>query len=388
MRVRVQRRGLVPAAVAAVVGTVLLYLAATAGVAAWHRQQEGPATGGRGYLPMIIENAPPTVATTEEYGPPGPVAVVYAGTDVVEGLRDTVERPWITVSATTGDYRALTEPDLPEAGAGVMQVSPDGGRLAWTGPRGLVVYDTATGESTHVGVGGVDAVGPFSADGEHLLVHADGAAVVDVGRGEVVAGGEADEAAVRRAAWRADGAAVDLVTPDGLLTLATDGETATEPTSIPADAQLAWSPQGDRLADLRDVAGSYRLFLSETRRDGTLAPPRRLEVPGVSLQHLFGFSGAQTVAVDAYLLETGSIERVLDVSLGRGSTTDLTTLPSAGRNWVDVSTLAVATDTLVRGSYQWPTQVWPWSHTSRLAASALLMFFLFGLFVTRRPRDS
>lgn len=387
MRIRVQRRGLVPAAVVAVVGTVVIYLAATVGVAAWHRQQEGPAAAGRGYLPMVVENAPSTVPTTGEYGPPGPVALVYAGTDVSQGLRATVDPVWITISAITGDYRALTEPGLPAAGPGVMQASPDGTRLAWTGPEGLVVLDTITGELTRAGLDSVDAVGPFSADSRHLLVHAGGARVVDVGDGAVVAEGDADSLAVQGAAWRPDGSAVDLVTAAGLLTMDTGGGSRTSQSPIPADAQLAWSPQGDRLADLRDVDGNLRLFLSGLAHDGSLAEPQQVEVPGVSMQHLFGFSGDQTLAVDAYLIETGSIERVLDVSLGQGSTTDLTTLPSTGRNWVDVSTMSVATDVLVHGSFDWPARLWPWSHASRLVACALLMFFLFGLYVTRRPRD-
>lgn len=386
MRIRVQKRGLAPAAVVAVVGTVVLYLATTVGVAAWHRQQDDPVAVGRGYLPTVIENAPPTVPTTGEYGPPGPVALIYAGTEVSLGLRASVDRPWITVSATTGDYRALTEPGLPDAGPGVMQVSPDGTRLAWTGPQGLVVLDSLTGDLTRPEVGAVDAVGPFSADGGHLLVHAGGARVVDVERGQVVAEADADPSAVPRAAWRPDGSAVDLVTAAGLLTIDTDGASETSDSSIPADARLAWSPQGDRLADLHEVDGNFRLFVSELTDDGTLAEPRQVEVPGVSMQHLLGFSGERTVAVDAYLLETGSIERVLDVPLEQGSTTDLTTLPSPGRNWVDVSTLSVATDLLVHGSFEWPARLWPWSYASRLSACALLVFFLFGLYVTRRPR--
>ena len=387
MRIRVQKRGLVPAAVVAVVGTVVLYLASTVGVAAWHRQDDTAVTAGRGYVPMIIENAPPTVPTTGEYGPPGPVALVYAGTDVGQGLSGSVERPWLTVSATTGEYRALTEPGLPQAGAGVMQVSPDGTRLAWTGPQGLVVYDTVTGDLTRTGVEDVDVVGPFSPDGAHLLVHTGAAQVVDLAAGEVVAEGQADPGAVQGAAWRPAGSAVDLVTEQGLVTVSTDGGSDTTATSIPPDAELAWSPGGDRLADLRDVDGSFRLFVSAARADGSLGEPQQVDVPNVSLQYLFGFSGERTVTVDAYLLETGSVERVLDVSLDQGTTNDLTTLPSPGRNWVDITTLSGATDTLVNGNYDWPTQLWPWSYTSRLVACAVFMFFLFGLYVTRRPKN-
>lgn len=387
MRIRIQRRGLVPAAVVAVVGTVVLYLGATAGVAAWHRQQQESASAtGRGYLPGVIENAPSSLPTTDEYGPPGPVAVVYAGTEVEDGLRGSVDDPWITVSATTGDYRALTEPGLPDAGPGVVQVSPDGGLVAWAGDAGLTIYDTATGDVTRPDVGPVDAVGPFADDAGHLLVHADGAEVVDLGSGEVVAEAEAGAESVRGAAWRPNGAAVDLVTDAGHLVLGVDGTSETHATTIPVGAQLAWSPQGDRLVDLREVDGVFRLLVSEVRPDGTLGQERQLELPGVSLLHLFGFSGADTVAVDSYLLETGSVERVLDVPLGQTSPSDLMLLPPPGDNWVDANTLAVATDLLPVGSYEWESQVWPWSYTSRLAACSIVTFFLFGLWVTRRPR--
>lgn len=387
MRIRIQRRGLVPAAVVAVVGTVVLYLGTTAGVAAWHRQQQDAAPPtGRGYLPGVIENAPASLPTTGEYGPPGQVAAVYAGTEVDDGLRGSVDDPWITVSATTGDYRALTEPGLPEAGPGVVRLSPDGGLIAWVGDDGLSVYDTATGEVTHPAVGPVDAVGPFADDAGHLLVHADGAEVLDLSSGEVVAEARAGAESVRGAAWRPDGATVDLVTDAGRVSLGVDGTGETHPTTIPPEAQLAWSPRGDRLVDLHEVDGVFRLFVTELRANGSLGEERQLKLPAVSLLHLFGFSGADTVAVDSYLLETGSVERVLDVPLGQTSPSDLMLLPPPGDNWVDADTLSVATGLLPVGSYEWEGQVWPWSYTSRLVACAIFAFFLFGLYVTRRPK--
>lgn len=386
MPLRIQRRGLAPAAVVALLGTLLLYVGTTAGLAAWHRHDTRVPANSRGYLPTVIENAPASVPTTDTHGPSGPVAVVWAGTDVERGLTGSVSRPWLAVSAVDGGYRALSAPGLPEAADGAVRVSPDGGHLAWAADGEVHVHDTLDGGTRVHEVDGASGVGPFSPDGEHLLVLAGGAAVLGVADGEVVASSEAGPDAVRGAAWRPDGSAVDLVVDDRLLTLGTDGTSGGVATGIPPGGQLAWSPGGDRLADLRDVAGSFRLFVSELRADGSLAAARRVEVPGVSIQRLLGFSGEGTVAVDAYLLESGNVERVLDVSLARGSTTDLTTLPPPGSNWTGQGEWAVATDTLARGSYEWPTQVWPWSHRARLVASGLLMFFLFGLYVTRRPR--
>lgn len=385
MRIRIQRRGLVPAAVVAVVATVALYLGSTEGLAAWHASRSAPQSGV-GYLPSVIENAPPTVPTTDVYGPPGSVAVVYAGTEVERGLTDTLDQPWIAISARTGDYRALVAPGLPAPDQGGVAVSPDGSQLAWAGAEGLVVYDAVTGETSQPDVEGADAVGAFSADGDRLAVHADGLEVVDLDSGRVVAGADADAGEVTRAAWRPDGSAIDFVSGRELVTVGTDGQVSSQETTIPQEATLAWSPRGDQLADLHDESGINRLHLSPLRKDGTVSRSEQVDTSGLSLQHLLGFSSERTVAVDAFVLESGNVERVIDVSLDGRTRTDLTTLPPPGENWVDTSTLAVSTDTLFKGSYPWPNPLWPWSYAARLGACALLMFFLFGLYVTRRPR--
>jgi dipeptidyl aminopeptidase/acylaminoacyl peptidase len=229
-------------------------------------------------------------------------------------------------------------------------------------------------------------VGAFSADGDRWAVHADGLEVVDLDSGRVVARAAAEADAVTRAAWRPDGSAIDFVSGRELVTVGTDGEVSSQETTIPQEATLAWSPRGDELADLHEESGINRLYLSPLRKDGTLAPGEQVDTTGLSLQHLLGFSSDRTVAVDAFVLESGSVERVIDVSLDGRTRTDLTTLPPPGENWDSTSTVAVATDTLFKGSYTWPNPLWPWSYEARLGACALLMFFLFGLYVTRRPR--
>lgn len=385
MRIRIQRRGLVPAAVVAVIGTVALYLGSTAGLAAWHASRSAPQSGV-GFLPTVIENAPATVPTTDVYGPPGSVSLVYAGTEVDQGLTGHLDQPWIAISSLTGDYRALAAPGLPNPDQGGVTVSPDGSQLAWAGDEGLVVYDAVTGETSRPDVEGADAVGAFSADGDRLAVHADGLEVVDLDSGRVVAWAAAEADAVTRAAWRPDGSAIDFVSGRELVTVGTDGEVSSQETTIPQEATLAWSPRGDELADLHEESGINRLYLSPLRKDGTLAPGEQVDTTGLSLQHLLGFSSDRTVAVDAFVLESGSVERVIDVSLDGRTRTDLTTLPPPGENWDSTSTVAVATDTLFKGSYTWPNPLWPWSYEARLGACALLMFFLFGLYVTRRPR--
>ena len=127
------------------------------------------------------------------------------------------------------------------------------------------------------------------------------------------------------------------------------------------------------------VAGvDYLMFTGSTAVGKQLA--------GACAERLIGFSGDRTVAVVAYLLESGSIERILDIPLDGHSANDLTTLPSPGENWVSTDTLVIASDNLVAGSVDYETQLWPWSYTARLVACGLFAFFLFGLYVTRRPR--
>ena len=388
MRIRIQKRGLVPALVVAVVVTVLLYLAATVGLAAWHTSRATPQPGP-GYLPTVVENAPPSVPTTDEYGPVGGVALVFAGTEVRDGLRGTLDHPWIAVSAHTGDYRAIVAPDLPAAGSNVMTTNHDGNLLAWATGDGVVVYDTVTGESRALPLESVDRVGDFSPDSNLLLVHGGELGLLDVATGDLVASTEADDSALARAAWRADSSAVDFAVDAELTTLGVDGGDVTiQPTDIPETASLAWSPTGDQLVSLRPEGGTNRLFLSSLDENGTLTEGEQVTTDGISLDRLIGFSGERTVAVAAYLTESGSVERILDVRLDERPPSDLMTLPSPGENWVDTGTLSIASDNLEAGSTDYPSQVWPWSYTSRLVACVLFVAFLLGLYVTRRPRRS
>lgn len=115
-------------------------------------------------------------------------------------------------------------------------------------------------------------------------------------------------------------------------------------------ASLAWPQNGEQLISLRQVGGAKRLFLSEIGGDGTLADGVQVDTTGIALDRLLGSSGEQTVASVAYLLESGSIERILDIRLDGRSPADLTILPPPGVNWVDTGTLAAATDNPVAGS--------------------------------------
>ena len=369
------------------VAVALLYLASTWGLSAWHRAQAAPPTGA-GSIPLAVENAPDSVATTRDYGPPGTVSMVFAGTDVREGMFGEVDHPWITVAASTGDYRALSVPGLPEAGPGGVAVTDAGDLLAWAGGAGVVVYDPVTGDTRELSVPGATRVGDFSPDGSQLMVYADGLEVVAVDSGEVVSQLDAEPDAISRAVWRPDGSAVDLVSEGQLLTADVPGNAWTsQPIDLTDRASLAWSPSGDQLVAMQDVAGAQRLFRSEVRPDGSLSPPERVaDTTGVSMDRLIGFSGPRTVTVIAYFLESGNVQRVIDISLDSGASTDLATLPNPGENWAGTGTLAIAADSLAYGSTDFGDRMWPWSYVTRLVACLLVGLFGFGLWVTRRPR--
>jgi len=375
----------------ALVVTVLVvavaYLASTWGLSALSRSST-PSDTGASVLPSAVDNAPPSVGTTEQYGPLGQVSMVYAGTDVEAGLLSEVERPWVAVGARSGDYRAISAPDLPTAQAGAVALSQGGDRLAWATGGGVEVYDPATDTARLVPLDGASRVGSFSPDGSLLTVHAGGLAVLDLASGDVVAeAAGTDPRLVRRAAWRADGSAVDYVQGTDLVTLPVDGgEPTTQPSPFAEASALAWAPTGEQLVALQDGKGVLTLLAAPADQDGRLGEAQKLDTSGISLDGLLGFSGDGTVAVRAYLLESGNIERILDVQLDGGSPVDLATLPPPGENWRGSATLAVSGDALRSGSTDFDNEVWPWSYRARLVACVLLGLFGLGLWLTRRQR--
>jgi hypothetical protein len=365
----------------------VMYLASTWGVAAWHRGQSIPDSGVV-TLPIAVDNAPPSVATTDEYGPLGRVSMAYAGTEVEDGLLGEVARPWIAISAYTGDYRALSAPKLPPASPGAVTMTESGDQLAWATGSGIVVYDPVTDAARLFDLEGATGVGSFSRDGGMLTVHARGLRVLELDSGDVVAEVTGTPAElVRRAAWRPDGSAVDFVDRGQLVTVhIADGRRSVDPARFGPDADLAWSPTGDQLVGLQKVDGIRRLFSASVDRSGRLEEPLLLNTDGISLERLIGFSSENTVSMSAYLLESGAVERVLDIRLDGGPPIDLVTLPPSGENWLGSQTMTVAADALRSGSTDFGNHLWPWSRTARLATCVLIGLFGLGLWLTRPLR--
>lgn len=384
---RIVRSGLLRAVVAALVLAVLGYLGATAGLDAWLRSKHGD-TAGAARLPRVLYNASESVATTARRGPVGPVAAVFAGTRVLDGLLGDLDHPWIEVSSRTGDYRAISAPHLPAAGPAAVVVSPDGGLVAWAAEDRLVLHDTVTGDNRVVELPRVTAVGAFAPDGTRLLVHAGELRVFDVATGDPVASlGPVPTGAVAQAAWRPDGTAVSLV-DGGLVEIdVASGRRTPSDTGPAADAQLAWSPSGERLVSLQEVSGSGRLQVWARAADGTVSLSGTAPAEGISVRRLLGFTGDDTVAVVGLALETGALVRAFDVPLdGSGSPDQLAQLPGPGENWVGPETLEVSTDALLGRSTAFEEPRWPWSHRAKLVSSLVLAAFALGLYATRRPR--
>jgi len=381
------RSGLLRAVVAAVVLALVTYVASTVLVDAWYRSQEVP-TSGRAQLPDLMYNAPESVATTERRGPVGPVAAVFAGTRVLDGLLGEVDDPWIAVSSRTGDYRAIGAPDLPAATPAGVAVSPTGDLLAWAGEDEIVLHDTLTAENRVLDAPGVTAVGAFAPDGERLLVHAGELRVIDVVADEqVIALGDVPARAVAQAVWRPDGTAVSLV--DGRLVEidVTSGRRTPSDVAMSADAQLAWSPSGAQLVSLQEMSGARRLQVWQRLADGRVELAGSAPAEGISLSHLLGYTGDTTVAVVGLTLETGVIRRVFEVQVdGSGRVAEIGQLPGPGDNWVGPETMTVADDALLGGSTSFEEPRWPWSHLAKLVSSLVLALFALGMYLTRRPR--
>jgi hypothetical protein len=381
-------------AVIALLALVLLvtgfYLVSTLGMQAL-RSSDTDTTTGPGVLPTLVYKAPDTVPTTADYGPVGPIAMVFAGTDVRTGLTGEQENPWIAISSHTGDYRALSAPHLPEATADGIAVSADGETLAWGYADGLVVYDAVQDEAREVGadLGAEPVVGSFSPDGSQLTVYDGQMHALGVDDGEVVAtlSGLSEEAA-DQAVWTPDGASLTYVEGDQLVTHAwTSDERSEAPSTISADATLAWQPSGDQIAAMQETRGVNRVEVFDIAPDGRLTPAFTVHPRGYAQQELIGYIRDTDVAVTALRLETGSIEVLYEMStVDDSAPSELVQLPGPGINWAGTETMEVPAGPMAWGSTDYDEPRWPWSDVSKLIASAVVSIFLVGVYITRPRR--
>ena len=371
--------------VLAVLGAVLLasatYLGLTEGLERAGRSAAPVTAVGPGYLPEVVFDPSPTLRTTADFGPVGPVSLVFAD-DPVLGEPGT---RWIAVSSQSGDYRALSAPHLPPAGRDALAVSPDGTRLAWAYDDGVVLYDTTTDRSRTVtdGLGTVRAVGGFSPDGRHLTAYDGRLHVVEVVDG-TVAGTLAglDERQARQATWTPDGPAVSYVDGGALVVRVWSGaELRRTAAPIAPEATLVWRAEGDQLAASRGTRYGRLVDVFEARADG-LTRSASLRRDGYSMQRLLGYSGNDSVMLLGLSAETGPLPQFYELpTSGAPGGTDVASLPADAHV---SATLQVAAGPLRNGSWAYPEPDWPVSDAAKLVASVLTGVFVLGLYVTRR----
>lgn len=373
--------------VAAVVLGAALYVLSTSGMRAL-RSHEAVASSSTGHVPELAYAPPESVPTTADYGPVGPVSLVFAGSKVVTGLATRMENPWIAVSSQTGDYRALSAPHRPEPRRDAVSLSPDGTALAWAYDDGIVLYDPIEDDAREVDeVGDSPLVGAFSRDGRHLTVFDGALQVLDVGSGTVVATlAGVDETAFRQAAWTPDGSALTYLDDGRLVTHEWEsGARSTTPTTISAKATLAWSPSGDQLAAMQEERGVRSVDIFDVAEDGSLSHVRTVAPDHYAQQRLLGFISDTRVTVTALTLQTGSLPRAFQMS-----TVD-TAQPAQVMQFtgseVDWDTFEVAEEALASGSAGFDEPDWPVSDRAKLMGSILVGVFLLGLYLTRRPRS-
>ena len=386
----VSRSQLLVALLLTVVLAAVCYVISTVGMQLLRSSDVDSATGP-GVLPAFVYKAPATVPTTADYGPVGPIAMVFAGTDVSTGLTGELVNPWIAISGHTGDYRALSAPHLPEPVAEAVAVSADGETLAWGYDDGIVVYDAVNDEARELGadLGAEPTVGAFSPDGSQLTVYDGELHVLAVDSGEVAAtlSGVSEEAA-DQAVWVPDGASLTYVQDGQLVTHAWESDERGETQApISPAATLAWQPSGEQLAAMEETRGVRRVDVYEVGADGRLSLAYTVEPEGYALQELIGFIRDTDIAVTARRLETGAIELLYEMSTVNDSApTDLVHLPGEGINWAGTETMEVPAEPMAWGSRDYPEPRWPWSHLSKLVASVVVSIFLLGVYFTRPLR--
>lgn len=381
-----RRKPLIAALLAVLLGAAT-YLASTEGVAVL-RRSEPLASVEAGHVPEFVYEPTDTVPTTADYGPVGPVSLVFAVPDVRVGLLGWMDNAWVAVSSQDGGYRAISAPHRPAPAPDAVAVSPDGTTLAWAYDEGVVVYDAVTDEAREVtaGLGADPAVGQFSPDGRRLTVYDGSLRVLEVDTGEVAGPLEGvGEEAARRAVWHPDGSALTYLEEGRLVRHDwQSGDRVETSTTIDPTAVVAWHPSGEQLAATREVRGVKEVEVYDVGRDGRLTLGHTVSPDGYAQQELMGWASDISVAVTALRLETSSLELAFSMRAdGTSPPTQLMQLPDEP---ISNDSIEVASGPLAGGSVDFDEPRWPASDLAKLVGSIILTVFAFGLYITRRPR--
>lgn len=373
---------------------LVAFLVWSEGIPAYQRSQPVPAVSGSEplALPERIHNPSPNVASTQTWGPPGPVGIVFQGRTAREGFTGEVGAPWYTVSARDGGYRRLAAPHLEEADGGLW-LSAQGTGIAWAWPGGIQTYDTVSGESrSYPKAAGVDPGSlAWSPDQTMIAFGTDPVRVLDTGTGEVTEQPlRAPEESSARPVWTDDGRWLTIPFGDAIEGVDVEtGQRRTLPVGLDGLRQARWS-RDDALAGLRPGATGQFLQVVRTHgwegRDAT-ASAVDTGRPRLVIEGLLGWAGADEVVLVGLQPETGSIEQAMAYSLTNQTLRPYMVVPTLGDNWAGIGTVSVAGDLLERGTRAFPRPGEPWSSGAKLLTCMLVAVFPTVYFViARRPR--
>jgi hypothetical protein len=362
------------------------------GVPAFQRSQPVPAVSSSETLalPDQVYDPSPYAPATDEWGPPGPLSLVFRGRIASEGFTGEVADPWYAVSARDGGYGRLAAPHLDEA-TGRLSLSPDGTEVAWMWPGGVATYDTMTGQSTTRPVPGVSASTPlvWAPDSEMLAVGTDPVRLLRPG-------GALVELPLRSAdadapAWTPDGRAVTLTRGDAILSFTLDESTRTVRASVGVLRMPEWNAGGELAGVHPERTGNVLRVVDPGGRAGRRAGARADVVDespeDVVMSGFWGWVDDDEVVLTGLRPQTGSIEQAIWVSLTSGSSDTFTQLPTAGDNWVGLSTVSVARDLLKQPTQPFESPIQPWAPTAKLLLCLLVAVFPTVYYlIARRPR--
>jgi hypothetical protein len=375
---------------------VTAFVAWQEGLPAYQRSQDvSPVSVSEALaLPAQVYDPPPYARATDEWGPPGPVSLVFRGRSALEGFSGEAASPWYAVSARTGDYHRVVAPYLDDS-VEQLWLGPAGTKVAWSRHGAVALYDMMTGETRRHAVPGVDASTPlvWSPGSARLAVGTGPVRLVTVASGTVrtlpLAGGQESSAP----AWTVDGEWVGVASADALIAVeVATGAVRRTPAPLGAVQRPQWNAAGD-LAGTREIPDPQHTVLRvahaavpASTRGGAQVAEENPE--GLVIDRFLGWADRDHAVLTGLRPETGRIEQAMVLSLRDDTLQDYMQFPTLGDNWVGTSTVSVATDLLRAPSRDFEQPTLPWSPGAKLLLCLLLAVFPVVYFlIARRPRS-
>jgi hypothetical protein len=375
---------------ASVLVGLLAFVGWQEGIPAFYRSRPVPAVSASEALalPERVYNPSSYVPGTDQWGPPGPVSLVFQGRSAQDGFLGEITDPWYSVSARDGTYRRLVAPHLDEA-TGRLWLAPDGTAVAWAWPGGVATYDPMTGESTTRPVPGVNGSTPlvWAPDSQMIAVGTDPVRLLRP-TGALFELPLSGGAGAGEPAWTADGNAVTVTRGDSIVSFTLDDSRRTMRAPVGDLRMPEWNAAGV-------LAGVHQAQTRNVLRIVDAPPPAagRAAVvdespEDVVIAGFWGWVDNDEVVLTGLRPETGAIEQAIWVSLASGSSDTFTQLPTGADNWVGMATVSVAGDLLREPTQPFESPTLPWSPGAKLLLCLLVAVFPTVYYlIARRPRS-